>query len=83
MGMRPSRMPKLTRFSRILIGVALAVAALFLLSPQFTDAYVNWLWFGGFVFVIGTMVAVWPDVEADRRAIGRQALADGRARQYA
>jgi uncharacterized protein len=57
-GMRPARMPKLTRFSRILIGVALAVAALFLLSPQFTDAYVNWLWFGemGYRSVFTTML---------------------------
>ncbi len=47
MGMRPSaRMPKLTRRSRILIGVALAVVALLLVGPRFVDAYVDWLWFG-------------------------------------
>ena len=47
MGMRPSaRMPKLTRRSRILIAVALAVVALLLVGPRFIDAYVDWLWFG-------------------------------------
>ena len=47
MGMRPSaRMPKLTRRSRILIGVALVVVALLLVGPRFIDAYVDWLWFG-------------------------------------
>src|ERR1700738_5560460 len=45
--MRPSaRMPKLTRRSRILIGVSLAVVALLLVGPRFVDAYVDWLWFG-------------------------------------
>jgi cytochrome c-type biogenesis protein CcmF len=24
---------------------------------------VNWLWLGGFVFIIGTMVAAWPNRE--------------------
>ena len=47
MGMRPSaRMPKLTRRSRILIGIALAVIALLLVGPRFVDWYVDWLWFG-------------------------------------
>lgn len=47
MGMRPAaRMPKLTRRSRILIGVALAVVVLLLVGPRLVDAYVNWLWFG-------------------------------------
>ncbi|MFZ0833538.1 MAG: UPF0182 family protein, partial [Mycobacterium sp.] len=47
MGMRPSaRMPKLTRRSRILIGVALVVVVLLLVGPRFIDAYVDWLWFG-------------------------------------
>jgi uncharacterized membrane protein (UPF0182 family) len=39
-------MPKLTRRSRILIGVSLAVVALLLVGPRFVDAYVDWLWFG-------------------------------------
>ncbi|MHA3023091.1 UPF0182 family protein [Mycobacterium sp. BMJ-28] len=47
MGMRPAaRMPKLTRRSRFLIGVALAVVVLLLVGPRFIDAYVDWLWFG-------------------------------------
>ncbi|GAA3540380.1 UPF0182 family protein [Mycolicibacterium helvum] len=45
--MRPgARMPKLTRRSRILIGVALAVVVLLLVGPRLIDAYVDWLWFG-------------------------------------
>ncbi len=45
--MRPAaRMPKLTRRSRILIAVALAVVLLLLIGPRFVDAYVDWLWFG-------------------------------------
>jgi cytochrome c-type biogenesis protein CcmF len=31
---------------------------------------VNWLWLGGFVFIIGTMVAAWPDKDP-KRAISR------------
>ncbi|WP_179467410.1 UPF0182 family protein [Mycolicibacterium vinylchloridicum] len=47
MSMRPgARMPKLTRRSRILIGVALAVVLLLLVGPRVIDAYVDWLWFG-------------------------------------
>jgi uncharacterized protein len=46
-GMRPSaRMPKLTRRSRILIGIAFAVVVLLLVGPRFVDGYVDWLWFG-------------------------------------
>src|SRR3954464_14658115 len=45
--MRPAaRMPKLTRRSRILIAVALAVVVLLLFGPRLIDAYVDWLWFG-------------------------------------
>ena len=45
--MRPAaRMPKLTRRSRILIAVALAVVLLLLIGPRLIDAYVDWLWFG-------------------------------------
>src|SRR4030095_884937 len=45
--MRPAaRMPKLTRRSRILIAVALAVVLLLLFGPRMIDAYVDWLWFG-------------------------------------
>src|ERR1700740_571256 len=45
--MRPAaRMPKLTRRSRILIAVALAIVLLLLFGPRLIDAYVDWLWFG-------------------------------------
>jgi uncharacterized membrane protein (UPF0182 family) len=39
-------MPKLTRRSRILIGIALAVVLLLLIGPRLIDTYVDWLWFG-------------------------------------
>ncbi len=57
--MRPAaRMPKLTRRSRILIGVALALVVLLLIGPRLVDAYVNWLWFGelGYRSVFTTVV---------------------------
>src|SRR4051812_11098464 len=45
--MRPAaRMPKLTRRSRILIAIALAIVVLLLIGPRLVDTYVNWLWFG-------------------------------------
>jgi uncharacterized protein len=45
--MRPAaRMPKLTRRSRILVAIALAVVVLLLVGPRFIDGYVDWLWFG-------------------------------------
>src|SRR6476620_4672367 len=45
--MRPAaKMPKLTRRSRILITVALAVVLMLLIGPRLVDAYVDWLWFG-------------------------------------
>ena len=40
--MRPgTRMPKLTRRGRILIGVALAIVLLLLIGTRFVDAYVD------------------------------------------
>ena len=45
--MRPTaRMPKLTRRSRILIGVAVIAVVLLLFGPRIIDTYVNWLWYG-------------------------------------
>jgi len=41
----------------------------------YLNPLINWLWFGGLVFVVGTVIAVWPDAEAERRAIGRQTFA--------
>jgi uncharacterized membrane protein (UPF0182 family) len=46
-GMRPTaRMPTLTRRSRILITIAMAVIVLLLVGPRLIDGYVDWLWFG-------------------------------------
>jgi cytochrome c-type biogenesis protein CcmF len=47
----------------------------------YINPLINWLWFGGLVFVLGTLIAVWPDAEAERRAFGRQAVARARAGQ--
>ncbi|WP_165609083.1 UPF0182 family protein, partial [Mycolicibacterium fortuitum] len=47
MGMRPAaRMPKLTRRSRVLIGLALVAVLALLIGPRVVDGYVDWLWFG-------------------------------------
>ncbi len=57
--MRPAaRMPKLTRRSRILIAIALAVIGLLLVGPRLIDGYVDWLWFGelGYRSVFTTVV---------------------------
>lgn len=59
MSMRPpTRMPKLTRRSRILIGISLVVVVLLLIGPRFIDAYVDWLWFGelGYRSVFTTVI---------------------------
>ena len=44
----------------------------------FHNPLINWLWLGGFVFILGTMVAAWPDkdpepapVRARRRSYSR------------
>ena len=45
--MRPAaRMPKLTRRSRVLIGLALVAVLALLIGPRVVDGYVDWLWFG-------------------------------------
>jgi len=31
----------------------------------YVNPLVNWLWLGGFVFVLGTLVAAWPDKESE------------------
>ncbi|MBV8927848.1 MAG: UPF0182 family protein, partial [Mycobacteriaceae bacterium] len=59
MAMRPgARMPKLTRRSRILIAIALAVVVLLLVGPRLIDGYVDWLWFGelGYRSVFSTVL---------------------------
>ncbi|OBB96792.1 UPF0182 family protein [Mycolicibacterium peregrinum] len=60
MGMRPAaRMPKLTRRSRVLIGLALVVVLALLIGPRVVDGYVDWLWFGelGYRSVFTTVLA--------------------------
>lgn len=42
----PSGLPSLSRRSRVLLVVALIVAALLLVGPRFVDTYTDWLWFG-------------------------------------
>ena len=34
---------------------------------------VNWLWFGGLIFILGTMVAAWPDRDPEGEAVRRRA----------
>ncbi|MDJ0395236.1 UPF0182 family protein [Rhodococcus sp. G-MC3] len=47
MGMRaPTGLPSLSRRSRILLVLALVLAALLLVGPRVIDTYTNWLWFG-------------------------------------
>ena len=33
----------------------------------YVNPLVNWLWIGGLVFILGTLVAGWPDPAEDRR----------------
>jgi uncharacterized protein len=61
--MRPAaRMPKLTRRSRILIGLGVAAVIVLLFGQRLIDAYVDWLWFGElgyrsvFTTVLGTQM---------------------------
>ncbi|TSD97401.1 membrane protein [Skermania sp. ID1734] len=49
--MRPSGgLPSLSRRSRVLLIVALVLAALLLIGPRLIDTYTNWLWFGSVGF---------------------------------
>jgi cytochrome c-type biogenesis protein CcmF len=36
---------------------------------------VNWLWLGGFVFILGTLVAAWPDQDEPEFAVAPARLA--------
>jgi cytochrome c-type biogenesis protein CcmF len=40
---------------------------------------VNWLWFGGLVFILGTMVAAWPDKDPEVEVVQKTAPAAVRA----
>lgn len=35
----------------------------------FHNPLINWLWLGGFVFILGTMVAAWPDKEPEPQPV--------------
>jgi cytochrome c-type biogenesis protein CcmF len=35
----------------------------------YLNPLVNWLWIGGLVFILGTLVAAWPDPEEARRRV--------------
>ncbi|MCA9966315.1 MAG: hypothetical protein KC423_18825, partial [Anaerolineales bacterium] len=35
----------------------------------FLNPLVNWVWAGGFIFVIGTLIAAWPDPRKERQRV--------------
>jgi cytochrome c-type biogenesis protein CcmF len=35
----------------------------------FVNPLINWIWIGGFVFILGTLVAAWPDPAETRRRV--------------
>jgi cytochrome c-type biogenesis protein CcmF len=35
----------------------------------YVNPLVNWVWAGGIIFILGTLVATWPDKEEERRAV--------------
>ena len=45
----------------------------------FVNPLVNWIWLGGALMILGTVVAVWPS-SAERRAAKARARARGRVR---
>ena len=47
----------------------------------FLNPLVNWLWLGGFVFIIGTLVAAWPDKDPEPvvKAVRRPGYAPAKA----
>jgi cytochrome c-type biogenesis protein CcmF len=49
----------------------------------YVNPLVNWLWFGGLLFIVGVLVAAWPDAEAERRAIGQKIVARSEGGEYA
>ena len=32
---------------------------------------VNWIWAGGFIFLLGTIIAAWPDFKGERQRVSR------------
>jgi cytochrome c-type biogenesis protein CcmF len=40
---------------------------------------VNWLWLGGLIFILGTLVAAWPDKESELEPAQQTAYAGAKA----
>jgi len=36
----------------------------------YINPFINWLWLGGIIIVVGTLVAAWPSPEPARRTTG-------------
>jgi cytochrome c-type biogenesis protein CcmF len=45
----------------------------------YINPLVNWLWIGGFVFILGTIVAAWPTPKERREEVTAQARVPGAA----
>lgn len=45
----------------------------------YINPLVNWLWIGGFVFIIGTIVAAWPTPQSSRQRVSAKAKIPGAA----
>jgi cytochrome c-type biogenesis protein CcmF len=45
----------------------------------FVNPLVNWLWLGGIVHILGTIVAAWPDAAEERRVVSARQRAMGAA----
>jgi len=43
----------------------------------YINPLVNWLWIGGFVFILGTLVAAWPTPQESRRRVSQEANVRG------
>jgi cytochrome c-type biogenesis protein CcmF len=37
----------------------------------YLNPLINWVWFGGIIFALGTLIAAWPDPAADRALVRR------------
>jgi cytochrome c-type biogenesis protein CcmF len=35
----------------------------------YLNPLVNWLWFGGIIFILGTLVAAWPEKDPENEAV--------------
>ncbi len=55
----PTGLPSLSRRSRVLLVLAVVLAALLLVGPRFVDTYTNWLWFGEVGFREVYLTVLW------------------------